>query len=43
MQHQLEMRQRDIVAVEKDYLETVTRLKAFQSEVDDLRSLCMTL
>ena len=43
MQRQLEMRHRDFEAVQKDYLETVTRLKAFQSEVDDLRSLCMTL
>ena len=43
MQIQLQMRQRDIDAIEVEFHETVTRIKAFQSEVDDLRSLCMTL
>lgn len=43
MQIQLQMRQRDIDAIEVEFHETVTRIKAFQSEVDDLRSLCLTL
>jgi chromosome segregation ATPase len=43
IEYEMEMRQRDIDAIEKEFHEAAARIKAFQSEVDDLRSLCMTL
>ena len=43
MVSELEMKERDFAAVEKEFNETVVRIKAFQNEVDELRSMCLSL
>jgi hypothetical protein len=43
MQAELELNERDMQQLNAEFEECVARIKAFQAEVDDLRSLCNTI